>query len=54
MKKQKWLEDDGYKKRLAQFMQEINKKPEREVLERILNKIKAEQVGRYEPAKSPL
>jgi hypothetical protein len=44
MKKQKWLDDDGYKERLAQFMQEINPKPDREILERILNKIQAEQV----------
>jgi hypothetical protein len=46
MKKDKWLYTDDYKVKLKQFMQEINPKPDREVLEKILNKLKSEQVGR--------
>jgi hypothetical protein len=36
--------NDNYKEQLAQFMQEINPKPDKEVLEKILEKIKADQV----------
>jgi hypothetical protein len=47
-KKKDFLYTDDYKVKLKQFMAEINKKPDREELERILNKIRAEQVGRYD------
>lgn len=35
MKKQKSLADDGYKKRLAEFMQIVNPKPSIEQIERL-------------------
>jgi hypothetical protein len=35
MKKQKSLADDGYKKRLSEFMQQINPKPTIEQIEKL-------------------
>lgn len=35
MKRQKFLDDDGYKKRLAEFMQQINPKPTMEQIEKL-------------------
>jgi hypothetical protein len=35
MKKPKWLDDDGYKERLAEFMQQVNPKPSIEQIEKL-------------------